>query len=317
VAYLILWMFLYFYCNAMFKISMILDKAHTLMMISTNPLKMLVYLRPHEVDYDSNQNQNFEYATYVNDKLYMLTPPFLRAWSDLREHIQDWELRYFYELTQPIITLELVFVIVMFIYALYHVIVNYDADIRDFLVDLVSEAGNVVVMLVFFTVLVTGTLILHLYKLLRAYRVQTQHEKWLEKVAKKVHVEQVNVYDFMQEKRMALVNRGSHFSDATDNAAEANTFRARAEAERLGGLRQLMVAMKDDMKRNRAAPKLFGVLPLKEEYVEAILGAITTFLVAFVSSYVTATISRVTEASTDWTPTASPTSEPTDIWNTE
>ena len=34
---------------------------------------------------------------YLNKKLKIVTPQFLMAWMALREHIQKWELRYFYE----------------------------------------------------------------------------------------------------------------------------------------------------------------------------------------------------------------------------
>ena len=43
----------------------------------------------------SIQNNSFEY--YLNPQMRIVTPEFLRAWWALRNHIQQWELRYFYE----------------------------------------------------------------------------------------------------------------------------------------------------------------------------------------------------------------------------
>ena len=45
----------------------------------------------------TKQDQNEAFKYYLNKRMRLVTPQFLRAWWILRNHIQQWELRYFYE----------------------------------------------------------------------------------------------------------------------------------------------------------------------------------------------------------------------------
>ena len=90
---------------------MMFQKAYALMKISADPLNFI----QHRIDIEEmvqnvkleepgpltptttkpNQNDAFKY--YLNKRMRLVTPQFLRAWWILRNHIQQWELRYFYE----------------------------------------------------------------------------------------------------------------------------------------------------------------------------------------------------------------------------
>merc|ERR1712083_869296 len=141
------------------------------MKISSNPMDFIGNrVNTHHHFNDSNERrEDWAFKHYLDKRMAIVTPQFLRAWTSLREHIQKWELRYFYELTQPIISLEVVFVLAMMLMALIGVFQDaYDGDIRLFLVNLVSES-NVIMTLLLFLLLATITLLVHMFALLKPY----------------------------------------------------------------------------------------------------------------------------------------------------
>jgi len=239
---------------------------------------------------------------YLNQRLKVLNPQFLMAWMALREHIQKWELRYFYELTQPIVSLEIVFVLAMLLMALIGVFLDpYNGDMRSFFLDMVSE-NNVVMILLLFMLLVTGALLVHLNALLKPYHVQKSHEAWLENVSMQLQIEQSYRWELKTKQKGGF------------KLTQEDMWELEAEKERLSSLRELISSMKQEMSENRAAPKLLGVLELNETLIESIIAAITTALTSLVCAFFTGLMTEIGENSGIYPteePTYAPTWEPT------
>merc|ERR1719250_345032 len=98
----------------MFKVTMTFNKAYALMKIPSDPLTFIKKAKANVNKTKQNNGfldlpdpdpiekaQSFlskqDYAL-LNDKLTAVNPRFLLAWADLREHIQQWEVGYFFEL---------------------------------------------------------------------------------------------------------------------------------------------------------------------------------------------------------------------------
>ena len=89
ISYLVVVVFLYFLVFVMRDISMMFRKAYALMKISSNPM---VFIGNFSESLKAQHAQN-----YLNERMKIVNPEFVGAWSSLREHIQRWELEYFYE----------------------------------------------------------------------------------------------------------------------------------------------------------------------------------------------------------------------------
>merc|ERR1719203_1488741 len=106
---------------------MMFKKAFALMRIPSNPMDFI----QNKI---GNEAVGAEYAHMMNKRARIVEPNFLLAWWNLRKHIEEWEFSYFYALTTPIISLEVVFVIGMLLFALVAVFQDeYGGDIRLFL----------------------------------------------------------------------------------------------------------------------------------------------------------------------------------------
>merc|ERR1712130_291517 len=250
----------------------------------------------------------------LNDKLTAVNPRFLMAWADLREHIQQWEVGYFFELLQPIVSLEIIFVLSMLGMAVVFLLQEpYSGDIRYFLSDLVVTS-NVALILMLFLILVVITLLNHLHALLRPYAVQITHESWLEVMARKMKTEEANI--------AAMRSRASEPDrdpDSKDNQAMCNYLMVQADA--LSKTRTLLDQMRTEMSANRSAPKLLGVLVLNETLIETIIASITTAITGFAFAFVSGVMTDIQEGTgfmettyeptTTWEPTYAPSWGPT------
>ena len=92
VCYIFVGRFLFMHCTVMRRVTMMLQKAYALMKISANPLRFIDN-QFGIADMIGSQQEH----QYLNQRMRIVTPDFLRAWWLLRNHIQEWELRYFYE----------------------------------------------------------------------------------------------------------------------------------------------------------------------------------------------------------------------------
>jgi len=278
VGYAIIAVFLWFYMMVMFKLTMMFGKSHALMKISSDPLKFISNLD------DQNKDSGHEeraYRRFLNIKMHFVTPKFLSAWLALREHILKWELRFFYELTQPIISAEIVFVSAMLLLGLIGLFQDdYGGDIRLFLVNMVSES-NVAMTLAMFVLLVTFTLFVHLFSLLRPYQEQKAHEKWVKNMAMRLQMEEANMFTLIAEE--------------TDD--ENQDLDCKAVSDSLWKTRVFLDTLRIEMSAKRAAPKLLGVLELNENLIKTIMGFITSSFTAFVASFAMGIMTEIGEES--------------------
>ena len=76
---------------------MMLHKAYALIRISADPIKFIEHRTQNEKQKKMENNENDAFQYYLNKRMRIVTPDFLRAWWFLRHHIQQWALRYFYE----------------------------------------------------------------------------------------------------------------------------------------------------------------------------------------------------------------------------
>lgn len=191
------------------------------------------------------------------------------------------------QLTEPLISLEVVFVLSMILVTFIGVFVNdYDGNILSFVTDLVAQS-NVIMTFVLFTLLVSVQLVVHLFALLKPFQEQKAHEAWVEKMSLWLRIEEANLY------RVAC----------TDETKER---KCEKEAKAIQNTRELLTELKTEMAENRAAPKLLGVVPLNESLIQTIITAIGTAMTAFASSFFTGVLSDITG-------TESPTPEPTSL----
>ena len=119
ISYLVVVVFLFNLVLVMWEISMMFRKAYALMKISSNPMDFIGNSsedsaaaqgvqaqsaaqadagQPDGAQVDADQpDADPASSHYLNKRMNIVNPEFLRAWSSLREHIQRWELEYFYE----------------------------------------------------------------------------------------------------------------------------------------------------------------------------------------------------------------------------
>eukprot|EP01084_Bolivina_argentea_P249616 417950_1 len=116
-----------------YRLTMIFRKAYAMMKIPSNPMNF-IQNRQTEEYLDNIGNEN----NVLDPRSAIITTRFLKAWWDLRQHIEEWELSYFYELTNPIISLEVIFVLAMLVIGLIMAFQDdYDGDLRVFFLNLV------------------------------------------------------------------------------------------------------------------------------------------------------------------------------------
>ena len=186
MGYIITVVFFCFYVVAMVRVNWLFRKADALMKIASNPLD---FVQNHGV-----QNP-METKLFLNPRVPVVSPPFLRAWSSLREHIQKWELGYFYELSQPIISMEIVFVLIMIVVLLVMVLQDpYNGQVELFLFAMILHS-NVLMMLIMMAFLVIVFVFMHLFRLLLVYKEQKMHEKWVQGMIRKFQIEEANMLD--------------------------------------------------------------------------------------------------------------------------
>jgi len=350
LGYIIAVFFLRLYYMTMFKVTMVFGKAYALMKILSDPLHFIANLpeekrkpRTPKKETDSGipdpsplepqktiAGKTIQSNTVLDEKLQIVTPQFLTAWISLREHVQKWEVGYFYELTQPIVSLEIVFVVAVLGMGLVFVFQEpYDGDVREYLSDMVAKS-NVVMILVLFLILVIVTLLSHLNALLRPYTVQQQHESWLDGVAESLQTEEANMYRLVVERMMKAdqmiseerKHRKSVIGKQDKEAAASAEVQAEAElqddeaetlvanAEYLAKTRELLLSMRKEMSENRTAPKLLGVLTLNETLIESIIGSITAALTTMFCAFFSGLMSEIADA-TIGTDTTTTTMSPT------
>lgn len=230
--------------------------------------------------------------TLLNAKLTTVNPRFLLAWADLRDHIQQWEVGYFFELLQPLVSLEVIFVLAVLAMGTVFLLGDpYNGDIRYFLSDVVSSS-NVALILMLFFILVVITLLNHLYALLRPYAVQKNHEAWLEKVAMKMETEEANI---------AAMNarRNEPDREANPNGYDDDKMFAyfKAQSASMAKMRTVLEKMRKEMSEHRRAPKLLGVLVLNENLIQSIIAFITTAVTGFVVAFISGVMGDIQDSS--------------------
>ena len=93
---------------------------------------------------------------------------------------------HFIQLTNPIISFEIMFVFVIFILAIIGFLrPDYDRDVRMFLQDAIAQS-NVLLVLMLFVFAAVFAMLVHLYYLMKPYSVQIEHEQWLDKMILKL-----------------------------------------------------------------------------------------------------------------------------------
>jgi len=238
-----------------------------LMKISSNPLDFVqnrgaLRRRLNEID-----------GVFLHKRTAIVTPRFLEAWSRLRQHVQDWELGYFFELTQPIINTEIVFVLAMVVLVVFGVVFGpYNGSFYLFLENMVADS-NVYLTVALFELAVMVTLLVHLHALWNVFDEQKVHEKWVSDMIRQFQVEEAYISN-----RLAR-------SDSADSPDPKKSSYS-AHASSLKNTRDLLNTMHSDMIANRAAPKfLFGIFTLNDRIIQTIMGTIITFLTGLVYSY--------------------------------
>jgi len=299
VSYMVVVTVLFSLAMVMMKITMMFRKATALMRIPSNPMDFVGNRVRKDMSAQDGGNRAFQY--YLNNRMHIITPEFLRAWSSLRQHIQQWEISYFYELTQPIISLEIIFVLFMILVGLIGLFLDeYDGDIRLFFFNLVSES-NVIMTLLLFSMLVIITLLVHLVSLLMPYQEQKAHEAWTERLSLSLQIEEANLHSYVADRNL---------SAATSERDTALYKDFQTQTTAIENTRSLLESLKAEMAENRTAPKLLGVLTLNETLIQTLIGTVTTALTAFLSSFFTGILTDIGESS-GFLPTEQPTFAPT------
>jgi len=205
----------------------------------------------------------------MDRRVRIVDAEFLRAWWNLRTHILDYELSYFFELTNPVLSLEIVFVLTVLAVSIIAVFVNdYDGDgsaLSKFMAQLVTKSNVLMILLLFF-VCVCITLLVRLYNLLRPYDEQMAHEAWADRM--------LIMLKFEQAKKLENV------------AAERTEYDATMEL--LGTLKEQMHAIK-------AVPTLLGVFELNATRIQSILSVIVLPITAFAITFVQGTFEEIRE----------------------
>ena len=142
------------------RVTQLFNKAHVLMRIPSHPLEII---SRQQARHDLVDEEPLDPLSKI------VNPAFLKAWWALREHVQMKELVFFFELTNPIISLEIVFVLTMMVITIYVVLLDeFGGDIVAFLRNYVVES-NLALVMVLMVVAVTVTLLVHLEWLLKPY----------------------------------------------------------------------------------------------------------------------------------------------------
>ena len=190
------------------------------------------------------------------------------------------------QLTNPILSLQIVFVLGMLVIALIAVFQDeYDGDLGLFLLNLVTKS-NVIMILVLFVVMVSVTLLVHLYNLLKPYNEQQAHEAWVDRVSLILKFEASNKWKA---------------ADVDTNAKYEKTM-------------ELLGSLKEEMVRVKAAPKLLSMFELNETRIQSIIAAIVVPFTAFAGTFIQGIFNEIGESS-GIIPTASPTNAPTNAPN--
>merc|ERR1712013_496394 len=249
---------------------MIFRKAYALMKISSNPIDFISKSNdPRVANIDSSRLNiedihNDAPKSPMDRRVRYVDAEFLRAWWKLRSHVRDYELNYFFELTNPVLSLEIVFVLTMLVLSVLAVFQDdYGGDLRKFVTELVTKS-NVLMILLLFCVCVCITLLVHLYNLLRPYNEQTAHESWADRM--------MLMLKFEQTKRL--------------ENEEAERTKYDATMELLGTLKEQMQAVK-------AAPTLLGIFELNATRIQSIMSAIVVPITAFAVTFVQGTFTEI------------------------
>merc|ERR1712176_116612 len=124
------------------------------------------------VNSKSDVHKEEDKVKYLDTQTRYLDPTFLLAWWDLREHIENYELTYFFELTNPIISLEIMFVLGMFIWLIVMFFQpDYERDLSIFWTEALAKS-NVLLILMGFVGTISVVMLYHLYYLMKPYTVQ-------------------------------------------------------------------------------------------------------------------------------------------------
>lgn len=176
---------------------------------------------------------------------------------------------YFYELSQPIISMEIVFVLIMIVVLLIMVLQDpYNGQVELFLFAMILHS-NVLMMLIMMAFLVIVFVFMHLFRLLLVYKEQKMHEKWVQGMIRKFQIEEANMLDRLTNPDVSEEMRKSYSSYV---ASLKNT-------------RDLLNTMHSDMIENRAAPQILGgIVNLNDTLIQTIMGSIVTALTAAVFS---------------------------------
>merc|ERR1719361_1193572 len=282
--------FLRMYYMTMFKVTMTFNKSYALMKIPSDPLAFMFKAggKMHSVE----KSVQSEELPLLTQRLTSVNPRFLLAWAALREHIQDWEGGYFFELLEPIVSLEIVFVLAMLGMGIVFLLGDpYEGDVRYFLSDVVSSSNQALILLLFL-ILVVITLLNHLHALLRPYAVQIKHEAWLENIAMKMETEEANIAAMTARRSEPLRDPAE---DGIDDAKMYTYWKNQAAS--LAKIRTVLEKMRSEMSGNRSAPKLLGVLVLNDNLIQSIIASISTALTGFVFAFVSGVMTDIQESS--------------------
>ena len=185
------------------------------------------------------------------------------------------ELTYFFELTNPIISLEIMFVLGMGISVIYVVLQDeYGGDLVAFLVQFVVES-NLALLVAFMVLTITVTLMVHLGMLLKPYGEQDKHQSFMDRISLILRFEAAN-------------GKSTQYKATMD----------------------LLDDLKEQMLRVKTSPKLLGLFMLNKSRIQSIIGSVTLTVTAFAVTYLQSSISEIGEATSSsfaGTTTAAPT----------
>ena len=90
------------------------------------------------------------------------------------------------QLTNPIVSFEIIFVLSMILWAgIGFLDPDYGRDPLTYLEEAFGQS-NILLVLLLFVIAITGVMLAHLYYLLAPYKVQIEHEKWLDQMILKL-----------------------------------------------------------------------------------------------------------------------------------
>lgn len=90
------------------------------------------------------------------------------------------------QLTNPIISFEIMFVFAMFVWTIIGFLrPDYDRDVQRFIREAIARSNVLLVLALFLLAIVIG-LLGHLYHLMKPYNVQLEHEQWIDKMLLKL-----------------------------------------------------------------------------------------------------------------------------------